>query len=135
MNAALAGPDAGNYVIANTDYTESFTVSRSQLYGDAYDVITAAPGYRISDDDFYMIDQSGNQIGAARAQITYYYHSGNEIEAVDTTTAAGKYTVVIGMNETNYKGGLTLTLWIDPNAAQAVKEGASRGPQRARSST
>ena len=123
-NAALAGPDAGNYVIANTDYTESFTVSRSQLYGDAYDVITAAPGYRISDDDFYMIDQSGNQIGAARAQITYYYHSGNEIEAVDTTTAAGKYTVVIGMNETNYKGGLTLTLWIDPNAAQAVKEGS-----------
>lgn len=119
VGPTLMGPDAGNYYITNTDYTESFTVSRSQLYGDAYDSITAAPGYRIGDDDFYMIAQDGSRILAQRAVITYYYHSGNEIAAVSDTGTEGKYTVVISGDDTNYKGGLTLTLWIQEGAATA----------------
>ena len=116
-SAELEGPDANNYVIANPKYSENFVVSRSQLYGDAVTSITAAPGYQITDDDFYMIDQAGNQITAADATITYYYHTGNDIQKVPNTNGEGKYTVVISMPENNYKGGLTTTLYIKKDAA------------------
>lgn len=115
--ATLKGPDASNYVIANPKYSENFVVSRNQLYGDAVTSITAAPGYQITDDDFYMIDQAGNQITAADATITYYYHTGNDIQKVPNTNGEGKYTVVISMPENNYKGGLTTTLYIQKDAA------------------
>lgn len=116
-SAELEGPDANNYVIANPKYSENFVVSRSQLYGDAVTSITAAPGYQITDDDFYMIDQAGNQITAADATITYYYHTGNDIQKVPNTNGEGKYTVVISMPESNYKGGLTTTLYIQKDVA------------------
>ena len=111
-SAELQGPDANNYVIANPKYYENFVVSRSQLYGDAVTSITAAPGYQITDEDFYMIDQAGNRITADEATITYYYHTGNDIKKVTDTNGEGKYTVVISMPENNYKGGLTTTLYI-----------------------
>ena len=114
--ATLMGPDANNYAL-NTTYSEKFVVSRNQLYGDAVESITAAPGYQITDDDFYMIDQAGKQITAADATITYYYHTGNDIQKVTNTNGEGKYTVVISMPESNYKGGLTTTLYIQKDAA------------------
>lgn len=115
-SAVLMGPDANNYTL-NTNYSENFVVSRNQLYGDAVDSITAAPGYQITDEDFYMIDQAGKQITAADATITYYYHTGNDIQKVTNTNGEGKYTVVISMPENNYKGGLTTTLYIQKDAA------------------
>lgn len=115
-SAVLMGPDANNYTL-NTNYSENFVVSRNQLYGDAVDSITAAPGYQITDEDFYMIDQAGKQITAADATITYYYHTGNDIQKVTNTNGEGKYTVVISMPESNYKGGLTTTLYIQKDAA------------------
>lgn len=115
-SAELEGPDDNNYVIANPKYSENFVVSRNQLYGDAVESITAAPGYQITDEDFYMIDQAGNQITAADATITYYYHTGNDILKVTKTNGEGKYTVVISMPESNYKGGLTTTLYIKEGA-------------------
>lgn len=115
-SAVLMGPDANNYAL-NTTYSEKFVVSRNQLYGDAVDSITAAPGYQITDEDFYMIDQAGKQITAADATITYYYHTGNDIQKVTNTNGEGKYTVVISMPESNYKGGLTTTLYIQKDAA------------------
>ena len=114
--ATLMGPDANNYAL-NTTYSEKFVVSRNQLYGDAVESITAAPGYQITDDDFYMIDQAGKQITAADATIAYYYHTGNDIQKVTNTNGEGKYTVVISMPENNYKGGLTTTLYIQKDAA------------------
>ena len=114
-SAVLMGPDANNYKL-NTTYSEKFVVSRNQLYGDAVDSITAAPGYQITDEDFYMIDQAGKQITAANATITYYYHTGNDIQKVTNTNGEGKYTVVISMPESNYKGGLTTTLYIEKDA-------------------
>lgn len=115
-SAVLMGPDANNYAL-NTTYSENFVVSRNQLYGDAVESITAAPGYQITDEDFYMIDQAGKQITAADATITYYYHTGNDIQKVTNTNGEGKYTVVISMPENNYKGGLTTTLYIQKDAA------------------
>lgn len=114
--ATLMGPDANNYAL-NTTYSEKFVVSRNQLYGDAVESITAAPGYQITDEDFYMIDQAGKQITAADATITYYYHTGNDIQKVTNTNGEGKYTVVISMPESNYKGGLTTTLYIQKDVA------------------
>lgn len=114
--ATLMGPDANNYAL-NTTYSEKFVVSRNQLYGDAVESITAAPGYQITDEDFYMIDQAGKQITAADATITYYYHTGNDIQKVTNTNGEGKYTVVISMPENNYKGGLTTTLYIQKDVA------------------
>ena len=115
-SAVLMGPDANNYAL-NATYSEDFAVSRNQLYGDAVESITAAPGYQITDDDFYMIDQAGKQITAADATITYYYHTGNDIQKVTNTNGEGKYTVVISMPESNYKGGLTTTLYIQKDVA------------------
>ena len=115
-SAVLVGPDHNNYEITNPTYSEKFVVSRNQLYGDAVTSITAAPGYQITDEDFYMIDQAGNQITAADATITYYYHTGNDIQKVPNTNGEGKYTVVISMPESNYKGGLTTTLYIKEDA-------------------
>lgn len=120
--ATLKGPDASNYVIANPKYSENFVVSRNQLYGDAVTSITAAPGYQITDEDFYMIDQAGNQITAADATITYYYHTGNDILKVTNTNGEGKYTVVISMPESNYKGGLTTTLYIKEGATTSRED-------------
>ena len=117
-------PIDNNYEIANPTYSEKFVVSRNQLYGDAVTSITAAPGYQITDDDFYMIDQAGNQITAADATITYYYHTGNDIQKVPNTNGEGKYTVVISMPENNYKGGLTTTLYIKEDAATS-RDGTS----------
>lgn len=114
--ATLKGPDANNYAL-NATYSEDFVVSRNQLYGDAVESITAAPGYQITDEDFYMIDQAGKQIIAADATITYYYHTGNDIKKVTNTNGEGKYTVVISMPESNYKGGLTTTLYIQKDVA------------------
>ena len=64
-----------------------------------------------------MIDQAGKQITAADATITYYYHTGNDIQKVPNTNGEGKYTVVISMPENNYKGGLTTTLYIQKDVA------------------
>ena len=108
----LMGPDANNYVIANPDYSESFTVSRNMLKTSAVTAITAAPGYELTDLQFFMIDQYGTRITTKDAEITYLYHDGNDITPVENTNLPGKYTVLISMDETNYNGGAALSLYI-----------------------
>ena len=118
----LMGPDANNYVIANPDYSESFTVSRNMLKTSAVTAITAAPGYELTDLQFYMIDQYGTRITTKDAEITYLYHDGNDITPVENTNLPGEYTVLISMDETNYNGGAALSLYIveDRGTAQSV---------------
>lgn len=117
--AVLSGPDAGNYTIINPKYSEEDTIARNQLTGSIVTSITASTDYALTDDDFYLIDQSGKQLTVADgAHVTYYYHSGNDIAKVADTSKAGKYTVIVDAGDTaNYKGGLTTTLYIDPDAA------------------
>ena len=117
--AVLSGPDAGNYTITNPDYREDATIYRNQLAGSIVTSITAPTGYTLTDGDFYLIDQSGERLTVADgAHVTYYYHSGNDIKAADNTSKAGKYTVIVDAGNTaNYKGGLTTTLYINPDAA------------------
>lgn len=121
-SAVLSGPDAGNYTIANPSYSEDATIYRNQLAGSIVTSITAPTGYTLTDDDFYLIDQSGKQLTVADgAHFTYYYHSGNDIAKAADTSKAGKYTVIVDAGDTaNYKGGLTTTLYINPNAAKFV---------------
>ena len=118
-SAVLIGPDAGNYTIINPKYSEEDTIARNQLAGSIVTSITAPTGYTLTNDDFYLIDQSGKQLTVADgADVTYYYHSGNDIAKAADTSRAGKYTVIVDAGDTaNYKGGLTTTLYIDPNAA------------------
>ena len=118
-SAVLSGPDAGNYTITNPDYKEDATIYRNQLAGSIVTSITAPTGYTLTDDDFYLIDQSGERLTVADgAYVTYYYHSGNDIAKAADTSRAGKYTVIVDAGDTaNYKGGLTTTLYIDPDAA------------------
>lgn len=123
-SAVLVGPDDNNYEIDNPTYSEKFVVSRNQLYGDAVTSITAAPGYKITDDDFYMIDQAGNRITADEATITYVYHGGNvgAAEKENSTEYEGVYTVMISMPENNYQSGLTTLLYIKEGAT-TTREG------------
>lgn len=118
-SAVLSGPDAGNYTITKPNYSEEDTIARNQLAGSIVTSITAPTGYTLTDDDFYLIDQSGEQLTVADgAYVTYYYHSGNDIAKATDTSKAGKYTVIVDAGDTaNYKGGLTTTLYIDPDAA------------------
>lgn len=118
-SAVLSGPDAGNYTITKPNYSEEDTIARNQLAGSIVTSITAPTGYTLTDDDFYLIDQSGERLTVAGgAHVTYYYHSGNDIAKVADTSKAGKYTVIVDAGDTaNYKGGLTTTLYIDPDAA------------------
>lgn len=121
-SAVLNGPDAGNYTITNPNYSEEDTIARNQLAGSIVTSITAPTGYTLTDDDFYLIDQSGKQLTVADgAHVTYYYHSGNDIAKAADTSKAGKYTVIVDAGDTaNYKGGLTTTLYIDPDATKSV---------------
>ena len=120
--AVLSGPDAGNYTIINPKYSEEDTIARNQLTGSIVTSITASTDYALTDDDFYLIDQSGKQLTVADgAHVTYYYHSGNDIAKVADTSKAGKYTVIVDAGDTaNYKGGLTTTLYIEPNTTKSV---------------
>lgn len=119
----LIGPDAGNYVIANPDYSESFTVSRNMLKTSAVTAITAAPGYELTDLQFFMIDQYGTRITTKDAEITYLYHDGNDITPVENTNLPGKYTVLISMDATNYNGGADLSLYIVEGQGTAKSTG------------
>ena len=121
-SAVLSGPDAGNYTITNPNYSEEDTIARNQLTGSIVTSITASTDYTLTDDDFYLIDQSGEQLTVADgAYVTYYYHSGNDIAKATDTSKAGKYTVIVDAGDTaNYKGGLTTTLYIEPNTTKSV---------------
>lgn len=125
-SAVLRGPDAGNYTITNPKYSEEDTIARNQLAGSIVTSITAPTGYTLTNDDFYLIDQSGKRLTVAGgAHFTYYYHSGNDIAKAANTSRAGKYTVIVDAGDTaNYKGGLTTTLYINPDAAAKTVEGS-----------
>ena len=124
-SATLAGPHKDNYVLTNPNYSEAASIARNQLTASAFTTIKEKPGYTLTDSDFNMVDQQGNAltIENGQADITYYYHSGNDIKVSENTNRAGKYTVVIGKKSDNYKGGATVTLYVDNSLTRAT-EGA-----------
>ena len=106
----LHGDDAHNYTFgANTAYSESIYVSRSQVYGNITGNVTVAKGEAFPADAIYLIDQSGKRMQPGEYTLTYYYHSDSSVEKTADTSREGLYTVIARPDQSNYKGGVATT--------------------------
>lgn len=106
----LHGDDAHNYTFgANTTYSESIYVSRSQVYGNITGNVTIAAGEAFPADAIYLIDQSGKRMQPGEYTLTYYYHSDSSVEKTADTSREGLYTVIARPDQSNYKGGVATT--------------------------
>ena len=113
-DVTLHGDDKDNYVVGNTDYTETINVQRSQVKGDIANSTFQYTGSNITvpASDIILIDQAGNVITPANYTVTYYYHNGDGVEKVDAMNKLGKYTVIARPEQNNYKGGASETIYV-----------------------